>query len=208
MRLFLIAAAVLAGALSAQGQVIEFESGGLRYQTLTKNGVTVMFAHLPAGIRDYAVIQVAVSNGSPLTWTVKPEDFSFQRKDGLRISGTPARAVVTNFLEKGNRNDVVKLVNTYEQGLYGIPRFLSTNGYEARRQSFLAEVGSTRLKAGAAASAIAFVQTKLASGQSTDGAVFFETSGKPLGPGKIVSRVAGEVFEFDSLDPGSSTTAK
>jgi hypothetical protein len=37
----------------------------------------------------------------------------------------------------------------------------------------LAEFTSTRIKAAAAASAIALVQTKLAPGQSTDGAVFY-----------------------------------
>jgi hypothetical protein len=43
----------------------------------------------------------------------------------------------------------------------------STNGYESRRQQYLAEVASTKIKAAAAASAIALVQTKLAAGQST-----------------------------------------
>ena len=68
-------------------------------------------------------------------------------------------------------------------------RLRPTNGYEARRQQYLAEVASTKIKAAAAASAIALVQTKLAAGQSTDGAVFFATDGKPLGgklPGMVV----------------------
>jgi len=74
----------------------------------------------------------------------------------------------------------------------------STNGYEVRRQNALAEVSSAKLKAAAAASAIALVHTKLSTGQSTDGAVFFPNSGKPFGPGTLVVRAAGETFEFRS----------
>jgi hypothetical protein len=76
-----------------------------------------------------------------------------------------------------------------------------TNGYEQRRQQYLAEVGSTRIKAAAAASAIALVQAKLASGQSTDGAVFFPTDGKPLGAGRLVMRNAGGDFDFNREEP-------
>ncbi len=100
-------------------------------------------------------------------------------------------------IERGSRVDVIKLVSAYENSLYGLSRFKSTNGYEARRQSALAEVSSTKLKAAAAASAIAFVTTKLAPGQSTDGAIFYPTAGKPLGPGRLVVNTAGEVFEFE-----------
>ena len=89
-------------------------------------------------------------------------------------------------------------MTAYENALYGLTRFQSnTNGYEERRQSALAEVSSAKLKAAAAASAIAFVPTKLAPGQTTDGAVFYATAGKPLGPGHVVVRAAGEVFEFE-----------
>jgi hypothetical protein len=72
----------------------------------------------------------------------------------------------------------------------------TTNGYEARRQSAMAEFGSTRLRAAAAASAIAFVTTKLAPGQSTDGAVFYPNAGKPLGAGRLVVHAAADVFVF------------
>ena len=41
----------------AQAQVIEFESNGLKYQTLTRSGVTVMFAVMPQHLRDYAILQ-------------------------------------------------------------------------------------------------------------------------------------------------------
>jgi hypothetical protein len=183
---------------SASAQVIEFESNGLKYQTLTKNSVTVMFAPMASHIREYATIQVAVSNGSSGPYTIRPEDFWFVRDAGGKIQGAPARSVVLMLIEKGGRNDVIKLVSTYESALYGISRIRSTNGYEQRRQAALAEVASTKLQAAAAASAIALVQTRLAPGQSTDGAVFFPTEGKPLGPGKLVVRTNTDTFEFQA----------
>src|SRR5438552_8725723 len=104
-RLLLILAATAAWA-----QVIEFESGGLKYQALTRNSVTVMFAHLPAHVHEYAILQVAISNGAQSPYTVRPEDFAFERADGGRVSAAPARQVVSALIEKGNRGDVVKLV--------------------------------------------------------------------------------------------------
>jgi len=101
-------------------------------------------------------------------------------------------------IEKGSRNDVIHLVSTYESGLYGIRRMLSTNGYEQRRQAALAEVQSTKVKAAAAASAIALVQIKLGPGQTTDGAVFFPNVGKPLTGGRILVNTNTDVFEFKS----------
>ena len=178
------------------GQVIEFESGGLRYQTLTKNGVTIMFAHLPSQIREYAVLQVAVSNGSRRTRQIRPEDFTYVLENGAVFRARPARDIVQEMLEKASRSDVVRLISTYEMGIYGLKRINSTNGYEQRRQQFLAETANARLKAAAAASAISLVLTKLTPGESTDGAVFFATDGKPLGAGKLVVRAEGDVFEF------------
>ncbi len=192
----LVLVGIGAFSLSAGAQVIEFESGGLQYRTQTKNGVTVMVAPMPLVVREYSVIQVAVSNGALVSWTVKPEDFTFTRHDGAAFRGSAARKVVDSLVDKAGRNDVINLVSTYEQGLYGMNRLRSTNGYETRRQAALAEVSSTRLKAAAAASAIAFVQTKLAPGESTDGAVFFSTAGRPMGSGSLTVRTAGEVFEF------------
>jgi len=187
-----------AGLFSLRGQAIEFESAGLKYQTLTRAGVTIMFAELPTTVREYAVLQVAVSNGSPSNWTIKPEDFRFVRADGTDLPAAPARAVVGEFLQKGGRNDVIRLVSTYESGLYGMGKFRSTNGYEQRRQQAMAEMTNTKLKAAAAASAIVFVQTRLNSGQSTDGAIFFVTQGRPLGPGKLIASMGTERFEFES----------
>jgi hypothetical protein len=180
----------------AKPQIIEFESGGLKYQALTRNGVTVMFSPLPLRIRDYSVIQVAISNGAPITWTVKPEDFRFEKSGGGTVQALPARTVVDNFFEKAGRGDVIKLVAAYEATLYNNAQIHSTNGYEARRQNAFADLGSNRLKAAAAASAITMVTTKLAPGQSTDGAVFFVSQGKPLGAGQFVVNTAGETFVF------------
>jgi len=45
------------------------------------------------------------------------------------------------------------------------------------------------------------VQTKLAPGQSTDGAVFFPTEGKPLGAGRIIMRNSAGDFEFNPEEP-------
>jgi hypothetical protein len=179
-------------------QVIEFESNGLKYQTLTRNGVTVMFAHMPQHVREYTILQVSVSNGSPATHVVRPEDFVFVRSSGAALRATSAQTVISELVERGGRDDVVKLVTAYESAIYGMSRLRSTNGYEQRRQAAHAAVASTKLKAAAAASAIALVFTRLTAGQSTDGAVFFQTDGKPLGPGQLIVRNSAGVFEFNT----------
>ena len=181
---------------SLSAQIIDFESNGLHYKTLTKSGVTVMFAYLPSHLKQYSILQVSISNGSPVSWMVKPEDFSYRRQDGAESQASSALAVVNSLLARASRHDVVKLVTTYEDGLYGNTRMHSTNGYELRRQSALGEGVSARLKAGAAASAIALVPTKLGSGESTDGAVFLPNGGKPFGPGTLLVHTGGEMFEF------------
>ena len=163
---------------------------------MTLNGVTIMFSVLPKHIRDYAILQMAVSNGAPVSWTVKPEDCSFEKSDGEKVQALPARTVVSTLIEKATRGDVIKLVAAYEASLYNNTQIHSTNGYESRRQDAFAEFGSTKLKAAAAASAIALVTTKLAPGQSTDGAVFYPNHGKPLGTGRLIVNAAGETFVF------------
>lgn len=187
---------------SARAQVIEFESNGLVYQTLTRGGVTIMFAPLPTHIKDYTIVQVAISNGSAVSWSIKPEDFSFERADGTVISGSPAKVVVQRLMQTGSRGDVIKLVQTYEMTIYGLARYKSTNGYEQRRQGAFGAVSSPKLKAAAAASAVALSLTKLPAGKSTDGAVFFEHSGKGLGQGRLVVRAGGEEFRFDPQGGG------
>jgi hypothetical protein len=186
---------LLLGAGCAQAQVIEFESNGLKYQTLTRSGVTVMFAVLAHSLHEYAAIQVAVSNGSGGPYVIKPEDFTFVRTDGVVLRASAARTVVNMLSQKGSATDVVRLVTSYEGAIYGNTKFKSTNGYESRRQAALA-MGSTKLRAMATASALAMVQTRLAPGESTDGAVFFVNDGKPLGPGHLVVRTNTDVFDF------------
>lgn len=186
-------------ALCLHAQIIEFESGGLKYQTLTKNGLTIMVAELPAHVRDYSVLQVAISNGGRSVYTLRPDDFLFERSDGVKLTAIQARTVVNSLIQKASRGDVIRLVTAYESGIYGNQQYKSTNGFEQRRQSALAEVGSPKIKAAAAASAIAFVPTKLAPGQSTDGAVFYDTAGKRLGTGVVRVRVPGATFEFPLL---------
>lgn len=192
----LLPAMLLLAATPAHGQAIEFESNGLRYLTMTRDGLTIMFAELPVRVRNFAVIQVAVSNGSESNRTIKPEDFLVAPEAGAPVRATPARYVVEEFLSRAGRNDVIKLVSMYEVGLYGLSRFQSTNGYEQRRQNALAELTSSKLKAAATASAVALVQTRLKPGQTTDGAVFFPLANRPLAPGKLVAQVGAEKFEF------------
>ena len=187
--------APLLGCVCAGAQVIEFETNGLKYQTLTRSGVTVMFAAMPQHLHEYSIIQVAVSNGSRGPYIIRPEDFTYLRADGVVLHATAARNVIDMLERKGNANDVLKLVHSYESAIYGNSRLKSTNGYEQRRLAALA-MGSTKLKAAATASALAMVQSKLAAGESTDGAVFFATDGKPLGPGHLVVRTNTDVFDF------------
>jgi hypothetical protein len=182
-------------AFPARPQVIEFEANGLKYQTLSKSGVTLMFATLAYRLRAYAVIQVSVANGSQAPYIIRPEDFVFYRADGTSVGASTANSVVQMLSEKGGSSDVLKLVNAYELSLYGIPNMRSTNGYEQRRQAALLS-GGNRFRAAAAASAVALTQTKLAPGDSSDGAVFFPTGGKPLGPGHLVVRTSTDTFEF------------
>jgi len=192
-RVCAVAAAVL---LCAPAQVIEFEQNGLKYQTLTKSGVTVMFALMTTHLHEYAIVQVAVSNGAQGPYIIRPEDFAYVRSDNSAVRAAPARDVIQMLEQHGTGNDAIKLVTSYENSIAGNAHLKSTNGYEQRRRAALA-MGSVKLKAAAAASALCLVQTKLAPGESTDGAIFFPTVGKPLGPGKLVVRTNTDVFEFN-----------
>jgi hypothetical protein len=181
----------------APAQVIEFESHGQKYQTLTRSGVTVIVTHLPSHLHEYAIVQAAISNGSTAPYVIRPEDFNFVFSDGSSVRGANATDVIQMLMQKGNANDVVKLVTTYEASVYGNTHYKSTNGFEQRRQAALA-FGGTKLKAAAAASALALGVTKLQPGESTDGAVFFPHEGKPLIGGKLVVRTNTDVFEFNA----------
>ena len=183
----------------AFSQVIEFESGGLKYQALTKDGLTVMVAPLPSNVRSYTVVQVAISNGGSVPRVIRPEDFIFRPDGGIEVAALPARTVVNSLIDRASKGDVIKLITAYENGIYGNTQYKSTNGYEQRRQMALAEFTSTRIKAAAAASAIALVQTKLAPGKSTDGAIFYNLAGKAFPSGTLRVNTGDLVFEFPVL---------
>jgi len=178
---------------------IEFESHGLEYDALTKNGITVMFAPLPPHVKDFNIVQITVTNGSLVSWTVKPSDFSITRQDGASLPSVAADDVIESLLEKASHNDVIKLQLLYESSIYALANYRPTNGYEKRREAAMAQFVNPRFKAAAAASAITMVPMKLKSGDSTDGAVFFEnkTKDKSLGPGRLVAHTCGETFVFD-----------
>ena len=176
-------------------QVIEFRSNGLDYQTLTRQGLTVMFARMPITTGRYSVLQIALNNGSANTWKVDATDFYFESADGSRIHALSEQTVVADFFRSAGRSELLELQAVYEKALYSNEHIRSNNGYEQRRQSALV-IGPRGLKAAAAASAIAFVSGKVGPGDSTDGAVFFPTGGRDWGPGKIVVQVGEERFEF------------
>ena len=50
-------ASLLAACAHAQ-QIIDFESGGLKYKAMTRGGVTIMFSVLPTRIRDYVIANI------------------------------------------------------------------------------------------------------------------------------------------------------
>jgi hypothetical protein len=188
----------------APAQVIEFESGGLTYQTLTKDGLTIMFAHMPSKVREYNILQVAVSNGSEKRAKIKPGDFQVEVTGGSVIQAVPAAHVINQLIRNASSDDVIKLVTTYEMGLYGMGRVHSPGGYEKRRQAALAVVSSKRLKAAAAASAIAFVEIELRPGETTDGAVFYPTFGRQIDEARLRVYAEGKVFEFNPSSPSAS----
>jgi len=189
---------LVAFAAAASGQVIEFDSNGLHYQALTRGGVTVTFAKLPPHIAGYNAFQVTVTNGSPISWVVKPEDFTFDRQDGGVIRGTPAEIVIESLLSHATKSDVVKLQLLYEASIYAMPpNYRSTAGYEHRREQAMTVMVNSKIKAAVAASAITFVPSKLKPGESTDGAIFFQNRDKLLGPGRLVVNTAGETYQFD-----------
>lgn len=179
-----------------------FESHGLEYESVTKNGITMMFAELPSRLRTFSIAQVTVTNGSLVTWTVRPLDFVFVKQDGTVLQAVPADYVVADLLRNGNRDDVIKLQLLYENSIYGLSNFRSTNGYEKRREAAMAQFVNRGFKAAAEASAIAFVPVKLKPGDSTDGAIFFYNRSKDkvknLGAGRLVGHTCGETFIFET----------
>lgn len=177
---------------------IEFESHGLTYEALTKNAITVMYAPLPPHIKDFNIIQITITNGGLVAWTVRPADFVFVRQDGTVLDPVSADDVVYSLLQKSSAADVVKLQLLYEDSIYAVPNYHGTNGYEKRREAAMTQFVNKGFKAAVAASAITLAPTRLKPGDSTDGAVFFEnrTKDRALGAGRLVVHTCGESFEF------------
>lgn len=195
-RLRTLAAAILAAtAITLPAQVIQFRSNGMDYQVLTKDGLTLMCAPMPLKINRYALMHVAISNGSESTWQVDAADFSFEYADGTVVQAMSEQRVIGEFFRAAKRSELVKLQSAYEKALYNNQYIRPNNGYEKRRLSALA-IGPKGLKASAAAAAITFVSGKLGPGDSTDGALFFPTSGRQLGVGRVVARLDEQEFEF------------
>lgn len=179
-------------------QVIEYEANGMKYQTLSHQGLTVIVTHMPDHVAGFELFQVSVSNGSDRYWMVDPEKFSYARRD-VTLSALSAGQVVDVLLDKGSHTDVIKLVTSYENTLYGIPHMKSTNGYEQRREGMMSYGINTKLKAAATASAIALAQVRLAPGQSTDGSIFIPLTRevKSLTGGHLVFTSYDQTFEFN-----------
>ncbi len=177
-----------------------FESHGLEYDAITKNGITVMFAELPSRLKEFNIVQITVTNGSLVSWTVRPTDFTFIRSDGVVLASVSADYVVEALMARADRDDVIKLELLYENSISGLANFRSTNGYEKRREAAMAQFVNRGFKAAVEASAIAFAPIKLNAGNSTDGAVFFQnkTKDKGLGAGRLVAHACGETFMFET----------
>jgi hypothetical protein len=184
---------------TAPAQTLEFESGGLKYQALTRGGVTVMVAPLPGRILGYKILQVAVSNGSVERQQVLSEKFQFRPAAGGKpVQALSATAVVNDVLKRAGRNDVGRLIGVYEAALFGNTHLELRYGYEARRKDAMA-IGGTKMGAAAAAAAIVLGSGKLEPGQTTDGAVFFRTGTKLFGAGTLLLEAAGETFEYQIM---------
>lgn len=183
---------------TANAQVIEYEANGMKYQTATRAGLTVIVTHMASQVAGYGLIQVSISNGGQTSKTVRPRDFSYVRAESS-APALEAAQVIDMLLGKANGADVIKLVSSYEAALYGIPNMRASNGYEQRRQSFMAYGMPARLKAAATASALVLNNTRLAPGQSTDGAIFIPLphDSKTLSGGHITFRCEGETFDFN-----------
>jgi hypothetical protein len=193
-----VTSAVLLASSLLSAQVIEYEANGLKYQTLSRKGLTVIVTRMPNHVAGFGLFQVSISNGSDMYWTVQPEEFSYVKAE-VSSTAIPAGQVVDVLLDKGTHADVVKLVTSYENSLYGIPHMRSTNGYEERRQGAMSLGINAKLKAAATASAIALAQTRLGPGQSTDGSIFIPLTHdlKTLTGGHLVFQSNGERFDFN-----------
>ncbi len=194
-RLACLLFAFLAAAPPAVSQIIRFESNGMKYQVLTRQGLTLMCAAMPFRTSRFAVMHVAASNGSSETWRIDTANFAFEYQGGPLVAAIPEQRVVEEFFRKAGRSELLKLQTAYEKALYNNQYVRPNNTYEKRRLSALA-FGPKGLKASAAAAAITFVSGNLEPSDSTDGALFFPTAGRPLENGRIVALIESSRFEF------------
>src|SRR5438067_9738630 len=103
-RLFVVLAAALLLATLAAAQVIEYEANGLKYQTLSRQGLTVIVTRMPNHVAGFGLFQVSISNGSDHYWVVQPEDFAYTKQD-MPLTAIPAGQVVDVLLDKGSHSD-------------------------------------------------------------------------------------------------------
>src|SRR3954447_11203148 len=99
-RLFALCAALLTAA-AGFAQVIEYEANGLKYQTLSRQGLTVIVTHMPNHVAGFGLFQVSISNGSDKYWMVQPEDFSYIKQE-VPMTAISAGQVVDVLLDKGS----------------------------------------------------------------------------------------------------------
>src|ERR1035438_768279 len=81
LRRFAVTSAALWAAAHVYGQVIEYEANGLKYQTLSRKGLTLIVTRMPNHVAGFGLFQVSISNGSEIYWTVQPEDFTYVKQD-------------------------------------------------------------------------------------------------------------------------------
>ena len=89
-------------------QVIEYEEKGLKYQTLSRKGLTVIVTHMPNHVAGFGLVQVSISNGSDMYWTVQPEEFAYMKQD-MPLTAISAGQVVDVLLDKGSHPSSVGL---------------------------------------------------------------------------------------------------
>lgn len=200
MRGLAAGAIALTLAVGVRAQTLEFESGGLKYQALTRGGITVMVAPLPTRILGYAIVQVAISNGSVDPVEIQPDKFQYLRAANPPVKALSPRAVVSDVMNRAGRDDVGRLISVYEAALYGNSQLQLKFGYESRRKDAMA-IGNSRKSAGAAAAAIVLGSSEIQPGATVDGAVFFPTSNRPMGAGQLVFETGEQRFEFTIVPP-------
>ena len=197
-RVFFGLAAGLCALGLVSGQVIEYEVSGVKYQTLSRQGLTVIMTRMPNHVAGFALVQVSISNGSDRYWVIAPEDFAYVGAEGS-TPGITAEQAVDALLEEGIERRRGEAGEFLRKFAVCDSAYADTNGYEKRREGSLIYGINTKLKAAATASAIALAQTRLAPGQSTDGSVFIPLTHdlKTLTGGRLVFKSSGETFEFN-----------